>query len=189
MKATNANGLNATGCTIYVPNGGLIELNILPELTDSKGSVFNDEPVIGRSFPIKTYAHGENRSIGLNLYFYADSRDALEQNATYLLWLESAVYPRDADSATNLPFLPPPICKLKCGRMLATETVYIPTTGQEIKIPGTLCAVLKRYNFTAPRDVAWDESTLIPYYFTLSTEWDIVYNNDALPGQEKIING
>lgn len=184
MKATRSGGeLNfIPNCDILIPIGEItffgyplyheIKLRILPEITDSKSAAYQDEPVIGRSFPIKTYSHSENRSISMKLHFIIlDDSDAIT-NLKHLRAIESATYPRT--EAVNKPYLPPPVCKIRCGKLLAG---------------GYLCAVLKQYSVNFPTDVAWYEenSIYLPYKFDVELSWDVVYPNENLPGQEKIL--
>src|SRR4051812_22713439 len=125
MKATNEGGKLADipNCTITVPNfsDGDIVLKALPEISDSKSAAYNDEPVIGRSTPLKTYSHSENRIITMQLHFFTTSAEDSNQNIKYLRALESCTYPRKGTG--NLPFLPPPVCKIKCGKLLGDEGV------------------------------------------------------------------
>ena len=46
--------------------------------------------------------------------------------------------------------------------------------------------ILKSYSVKFPTDIAWDESTLLPYKFDVDTSWDVVYKSMDLPGQERI---
>jgi hypothetical protein len=172
--ATSPTGaLINTGWTLTIGQS-VIPLKILPDVSDSKSAQYNDEPVMGRSFPIKTYAYSENRTIGMTVYFYADTQQALNCNWTYCRIIQSATYPRSTIQMGNmLPYRPPQLCQLKGSALLAT---------------GPLCVVIKRYGLKIPRDVPLDPTTLIPYYFTMDIEMDVVYNSTDLPGQERIIS-
>jgi hypothetical protein len=186
MKATQINGDLAPipNCDIVVPTSRgqhLIPMRILPEISDSKSATYQDEQVIGRSFPIKTYSHGENRSITMKVHFVIlKSRDAFD-NIQHLRALQSAVYPRESNSS---PYLPPPICKIRCGHLLSSEY---------------LCVVLRQYNVTFDTTVAWFEGsadnnfigplqtdTYLPYKFDVDLTWEVVYQTKNLPGQDKI---
>ena len=178
MKATvNGKLRNIPNCYIKI-QGKEIPMNILPDISDGKSAVYNDEPVIGRSFPMKTYSHSDNRSINCTAYFMSTSEDDIENNLMYLRLIESAVYPRDKDFQ---PYAPPPVCALKCGSLLD------PVMGK-IK-PQDMCAVLKSYSVKFPTDVAWHEETNLPYKFSVDMQFDIVYESSSLPGQERIMNG
>lgn len=170
MKATNNLGaLNPVPCTINVAEIP-ITIYILPAITDSKGALYTDIPIIGRSFPVKTYAHSENRTIGMSLYFYAETRSKLKLNLSYHRLLQSATYPRES-FFNNLPFRPPPICTIKCGSLLSNDPLSV---------------VLLSYELEIPRDVPWDDEFGIPYYWMVKTNWNVVYDVTRLPGQEKI---
>src|SRR5690606_13912801 len=111
--------INLDDCYVYVPGRERIRLHALPDITDSKSASYNDEPIIGRSFPLKTFSHSENRSISMQLHFYVRKRSDIGENIINLRALESAVYPRDSSSGANAPFVPPPVCRIKCGGLLA----------------------------------------------------------------------
>lgn len=145
-----------------------IMFRILPEISDSKGASYNDEPIMGRSFPIKTYSHSENRSISMRAHFIVTEDEDIERNMADKRAIESASYPRDLGS----PYRPPPICKLKCGKVLGDSE---------------LCVILRNYNTSYPTNVAYDSATLLPYYFTMNLTWEVVYNTASLPGQELIM--
>ena len=53
-------------------------MNNLPEISDGKSAAYNDEPIMGRAFPLKTYSHSENRSISMTLHFYAIKKADLQ---------------------------------------------------------------------------------------------------------------
>lgn len=181
MKATTTGGdLQAIpGCEIRVPNGGTVQMYILPEITDSKSASYQDEAVIGRSFPIKTYSHSDNRSVTMKVHFIILKDTDAQRIMQEMRWLQSATYPR---SSTNAPFAPPPVCKLKCGKLLAGQ-------GTE----GYVCAVLRQYSVSFPTDVAWYKAEnsgtaeYLPYKFSMDLTWDVVYESQNLPGQDQII--
>lgn len=173
-KATNPLGslVEIENCYINIPGAGKITMRILPEISDSKSASYNDEPLIGRSFPLKTFSHGENRVISMQLHYVVTSRADILNNLKELRWLESAVYTRDSQS--GLPFVPPPVCTVKCGEILAKED---------------LCVVLKSYDVKFPTNVSWDKdafNTLCPYQFDVNTQWEVVYMSSQLPGQNRI---
>lgn len=165
-------------CQIEVPGAGVITMRILPEISDSRGVTYTDEAVIGRAFPIKTFSHGDNRTISMKCTFaILEDRDA-DLNLMYLRWLQSATYPRENNAN---PYLPPPICRIRCGNLLAGRDT-----------DGWLCVVLKQCNVSYPTDVVWHstvdgEGSYLPYKFDVDLNWDVVYSNQELPGQEKII--
>jgi len=188
MKATRKYGdLEAIpDCTLSIPvtpeGGGAatptdIEFYILPDISDSKGASYNDENLIGRSNPIKTYSHSENRSISVEIHFIALKREHIERNLEWLRTIQSAVYPRDGSGGA--PYLPPPICHFKCGQLLGQEGV---------------CVILKNYSVKFPTDVPWATvqvggiTSLLPYKFDVSTTWEVVYASSKLPGQHRIVD-
>jgi len=153
----------------FVQNGEFkIILNNLPEITDSKSASYNDEIVIGRSTPLKTYSQSDNRSISMQLHMIVSKASDVGYNLSVLKAIQSAVYPREGK---NVPFAPPPICRIKCGSLLGN---------------GELCVILKNYTVKFPTEVAWEENTFVPFKFDIDTSWDVVYKSSQLPGQEKI---
>ena len=147
-----------------------LEMKVLPELSDAKGATYSDEPLMGRSFPLKTYSHSDNRVIGMQIHMLVSSPGDIDYNLRALRAIQSAVYPRQG---SNAPFLPPPICRIRCGRLLAEED---------------LCVVLKNYNVKFPTEVAWDEETFVPFKFDIETSWEVVYKSSELPGAERIFS-
>lgn len=161
-------------CYIIVPisNGKdvTIEMQSVPEISDSKAATYSNEPILGRSQPQKTFSHSEDRIISMQIQRFTISPDDTYENIIILRALESAVYPRDG--VGDAPFLPPVVCKIKCGRQLADNE---------------LCVVLRNYDVKFPTDVAWDETTLLPYRIDISLTWETVYTSRDLPGQDKIL--
>lgn len=148
----------------------IITLDNLPDISDSKSANYNDETVIGRASPLKTYAQSDSRSISITLHFISSNKKDLKKNLQNLRAIQSAVYPRQGDSGA--PFIPPPVCKIKCGQLLSAD--------------GELCVLLKNYSVKFPTDVVWDSETYAPYKFDVDTTWDVVYTSKYLPGQERI---
>jgi len=147
-----------------------LDFKVLPDITDSKTVSYADEPVIGRSSPLKTYSQSDNRSISMQIHMVVSTESDVEYNLRALRAIQSAAYPRNGENGA--PFVPPPICRLKCGRIISE--------GQEI------CVVLKSYSVKFPTEVAWDEQTFVPYKFDIDTSWDVVYKSSDLPGQDRI---
>ena len=181
-KATLPNGdlKLIPDCELIIPgvphilNGtqiGQIVFNNLPEITDQKGAAYNDEPVIGRALPIKTFSQGENRSISVSFGLYVLKRGDEDTNLKILRAIQSAVYPREGSGA--LPYYPPPVCKLKCGKILSKNH---------------LCVIMKDYGLKVPTDVPWNQHTLIPIKMEISMSFDVVYPSKNLPGQEQIVS-
>lgn len=157
----------------YASNGEFkLIFKTLPEIGDSKTASYNDEQVIGRASPLKTYAQSDNRTISLQMHMIVSSPEDVDYNLAALRAIQSAVYPRKGHNGA--PFVPPPVCRMKCGMLL--------TEGQE------LCVILKSYSVKFPTEIAWDESTFVPYKFDIDTQWDVVYKSMDLPGQDRIFS-
>lgn len=176
-KATTNGVLNPIpDCKITIPNSGrdfVITLNNLPDISDSKGAAYNAEGIIGRSSPLQTYSHSEERTIGMTLHFFIVKPGDGIKNLQYLRAIQSAVYPRDGsiNGGNAVPYLPPPICKIKCGNILGDEE---------------LCVILKSYNVKFPTEVAWDYETYCPFRFDVETNWVVTYTTVDLPFQDRI---
>jgi hypothetical protein len=148
----------------------VLRFKVLPEISDSKTVSYNDEQVIGRASPLKTYAQSDNRTLSVQIHMVVSEASDVDYNLMAMRAIQSAAYPRKG--ANGAPFVPPPICRMKCGLLLSG--------GQE------LCVVLKSYSVKFPTEIAWDEQTLLPYKFDIDTSWDVVYKSSELPGQERI---
>lgn len=168
-------GLNLGSSTRAAVNKGYptdaIPMTILPDISDSKGATYNSEPIIGRSSPLKTYSHSENRQISWTANFMVCQKSDIALNLIYLRTIQSAVYPRNG--ANSAPYVPPPVCELCCGSLLSKS--------------GPICAVLTNYTVQYPTDNVWDEETKLPYKFSVTMTWEVVYMSDNLPGQERIL--
>ncbi len=172
MKATERDGslksLNSK-CYLDIPGYQKIQIRILPDYSDKKSAKYSDEPVIGRSTPLKSYSHSDGRAISLKLVFLSLNKSELQENKYNFFAISSLTYPRQGVSG---PYAPPPICKYKCGDLLGDTPLNL---------------ILDSYDLSVPTDVVWDDETLIPYYFTLSTSWSVVYNSGSLPNQEDVL--
>lgn len=158
-----------------------IDFNSLPTITDGKQAKYDGAPVIGRSNPILTYASSESRQIGLELPFVTlrlngGGVGSRSYNLEALRAIMSAAYPRTYESGA-IAFAPPPVCVIKFGSFL-TDGVANGGLG--------LCAVLVSYSVKNDPSVPSDPETLMPYKFTVSTSWTVVYDSETLPGQERI---
>lgn len=150
------------------PASSPLRMKVLPEISDTKSATYSDEPIMGRSFPLKTYSHSDNRVITMQMHMVVSEPMDVEYNLKALRAVQSVVYPRHNSST---PFLPPPVCKIRCGRLLAEDEV---------------CVVLKSYTVKFPTEVAWDELTFVPFKFDIDTNWEVVYKSSDLPGAERI---
>jgi hypothetical protein len=169
MQATSGGVLNQIPDCYVTIAGDTFIMTSLPEISDSKSAAYNDEAIIGRSFPMKTFSHSENRSIGVTFHFYVVSQNDIPKNIAAMRAIQSACYPRDGQGGA--PFIPPPVCQLKCGAMLGADE---------------LCVILRNYSVKFPTDVAWDEQYYCPYKFDVETTWEVVYESNDLPGQSRI---
>ena len=179
-KATDGSGdlIPIANCWIKIPGGegdSKIILNNLPDISDSKSAAYSDEPIIGRSMPLKTYSHSENRVISTKLHFFITKKSDAALNLRYLRRIESALYPQESDLFA--PYKPPVVCELQCGALLATSGTN----------PAPVCAILLSYNVTFPTDVAWDKETYCPYKFDVDCQWHVVYATNDLPWNSDII--
>lgn len=150
-----------------------IILDNLPEISDTKSASYSDETVIGRSSPIKTFSQSDNRSITMALHFIVSKPTDIQENIIKLRAIQSAVYPREGEGSggNRSPFIPPPVCRIKCGRLLSDRE---------------LCVILKSYSVKFPTEIAWAEGSFTPMKFDVDTQWDVVYASSDLPGQERI---
>lgn len=177
MKATNNGSLAPLNdCWVNIPvsgrsqDAGKIIFKSLPDISDAKTAVYNNEAIIGRSTPLYTYSHSGDRTISMTMHFFVVDKGDVEKNLGYLKLIQSAVYPRESDGSS--PFLPPVICQIKCGKVLANEP---------------LCCALQSYSVKFPTEVVWDERTFCPFRFDVETSWIVVYTSNDLPSQTRII--
>lgn len=169
-------------CYIEIPGAKKIILDNLPDIGDTKSASYADETIIGRASPVKTYSLSDNRSITMQLHFIISKPEDVRNNLENLRAIQSAAYPRAGSQGA--PFVPPPVCKIKCGQLLQKQ--------------GELCVVLKNYSVKFPTDVSWllrpdeegggsgGDSFFTPVKFDVDTTWDVVYSSATLPGQERI---
>lgn len=153
-------------CKIITPCGTIC-LRILPDISDSKGANYAQENAIGRSNPMITFAFSEPRMINTELHFMTTTTDDINDNWRSLSIIKSLVYPGTATVNGGAPFTPPPVVKFICGDLLDG--------------PNGLCLILKNYNTRYPTNVAWDEETYLPYQFSISCSWEVVYACRNLP--------
>lgn len=171
-KNATGSGEEGNNNSWLIMGGGEAKMyfRVLPDITDSKSASYNDEVVIGRSSPLKTYSQSDNRNISMVIHIVITEPSDIQLSLKALRIIQSAVYPRDGDNGA--PFIPPPVCRLKCGKLFS-ET-------------GEVCVVLKQYSVKFPTEVSWDESTYVPFKFDIDTNWDVVYKSADLPGSERI---
>lgn len=180
LATTTYGALNdISDCMIMIPGASAITFNVLPEISDTKSAHYNDEPVIGRSFPIKTFANGDNRSINMKIHLITLKQEDILKNMTTLRAIQSLAYPQSAGGGS--PYKPPPIAQLKCGDLFTVAN------------GGFVCVVLKSYSVSFPTDVVWDSGsggiagTMLPLKFDIDCQWDVVFSPTTLPGSEFIM--
>lgn len=185
MKATTNGKLNLIpDCEIKIPGAGApsitslgrrgtgtIPMYALPDISDTKSAIYNTEGIMGRAAPLYTYSHSGDRNISMQLHFFIINPGDGDRNLHYLRMLESAVYPRMGQTDGE-PYRPPPVCQIKCGKLLATRPV---------------CAVLQSYSVKFPTEVAWEAETYCPFRFDVDTNWIVVYTSSDLPYQNRIV--
>lgn len=173
MKATLPAGTLAPLSDCYIEIGGdRITMNILPDISDSKSAEYPDENAIGRSMPFKSFAYSANRTISWTAHFMVCKDGDQETIMDHLKLIESATYPQ-MDNTGGAPYAPPPLCQLKCGRLLAEDD--------------DICAVLKSYTVKFDTSVPWDEDGYVPYKMDVDMAFEVVYDQSELPGSEKIL--
>ena len=189
-ETSTGNLIPLSGCKIHI-QGQDIWLRVIPEITDTKSAAWNDEPIMGRAFPMKTYSHSENRSITMICHFVVIEEKDIQDNIRALRLIESAVYPMDDQ---RYPYRPPPVCRIECGQLLGGAQ-----NGFD-RMP--VCVILKSYSVQFPTDVPWDNNprsgsgastfgggTFLPYKFDITCNWEAVYPSTDLPGQDRIAYG
>lgn len=146
-------------CYIDIENR-IIPMTILPDISDSKSANYTNENSLGRTTPFVVFANGELRTISWTCHWVIKKSDDPDLYLGYIRTLQSAVYPTDQVGH------PPPLCKIKCGKILSS---------------GELCCVLKSYSIKFDTSVPWDESILIPYKLDIDLQFDVIYDQSNLP--------
>lgn len=167
MKATIPGGdLNSLPQCYIVVDNYTIEMDILPDISDSKSTNYANENAIGRTAPFVIFSNGELRNVSWTCHFICKKEGDTQKYMKHIRALQSACYP------TNESGHPPPICRLYCGTLLSTSE---------------LCAVLKSYSIKYDTNVPWEEDDLIPYKLDIDLQFDIVYNQSELPVSNDIL--
>lgn len=174
MKATNDGKLNVIpDFYIAIPGfGSPITVKALPDISDSKQASYNPETIMGRAAPMYTYSHSGDRTISIQLHLGITEEGDAEKNLETLRKIQSAAYPRQGTGGA--PYIPPVVCTIKCGDLLAKEPI---------------CAILQSYNVRFPTEVAWwtgDDGKYCPYRFDIDTSWVAVYTSSDLPYADRI---
>lgn len=156
-----------------------IYFETLPEITENKSATYNDEIVLGRSSPVKTFAHGDNRVITLTMNFIATHESDFIRYRQYMFAIASAAHPRYEQG-----YAPPDICKIQIGGILGNDPVS---------------CVLRNYDFNTENTTFWydrdaqDEAERNAMYmsmrFSINTNWDVVYSYESLPSNTDVHRG
>lgn len=158
-----------------VDNGSDVEIVMqsLPDISDGKGAQYADETSIGRAAPFKTYQNSDNRSISWDCHFVVTQESDIELYFKYIRAIQAAVYPQDGTEGgtAGAPYLPPPLCQIKCGNLLSKDFLNV---------------VMKQYSLKFDTQVPWHEETYLPYKFDVSLQFDVIYEQSSLPGMDMI---
>ncbi len=153
-----------------------IDMDILPDISDSKSANYANETGIGKASPYNIYSYSEVRSIGWTCHFVIQSiknenSKSAEKIMSNIRLLQSACYPQDDNG------YPPPICTLRCGDLLSNEEEGI-------------CAILRSYTVKYDTSVPWnthtDEGVFLPYKVDIDLTFDVAYNALNLPTDTRI---
>lgn len=144
-----------------------IDLRILPDVTDTKSANYSSEAVTGRTNPVVNYSYSEPRSIQTDIHFMVTQCEDIQRNLEDFRCIKALVYPGTSNGAA--PYSPPPVCKFQCGSLLGDFNSE------------AVCVVLRNYNVRFGTDVPWDVETYLPYRFTISCQWEVVYACSDLP--------
>lgn len=189
MLSTNlqTNGLAwIKGCYLYA-KGRTVYPTVLPELTDKHNATYSDEPIMGRSMPVKSYASSGDRIITWKWKFVNVNRESYLRNLEDYNFLKSLTYPISQPNSP-LPYEPPPICNIRCGSIFAGYAQQ----GLDLNVICTDCSA------SFPTDVAWtsfsssvmaeqEELNFMPMEFHVDTTFAVVYKATNLPGQERVM--
>lgn len=172
-KATQQSGvlIPIDDCYIEVVGQRKITMDNLPDISDTKKATYADESSIGRSTPFKNYSNSDNRAISWTCHFFVQKEGDSARILQDIRLLESCTYPK-TQSTGGAPYAPPPICHLKCGRLLADDYV---------------CAVLESYSIKFDTALPWSEDNFVPYKVDMDLQFQVVYNQSDLPGSERIM--
>lgn len=173
-RATQPSGklIDIDECYIEIVGQRKIIMNNLPDISDSKSASYADETSIGRSSPFKNYSNSDNRTISWTCHFFIQNDSDDYKIIDDMRLLESCTYPK-TQSTGGAPYAPPPICHLKCGRLLGDNYV---------------CAILKSYSVKFDTTLPWTEYSLVPYKLDIDLQFEVVYNQSDLPGSERIMD-
>lgn len=173
-KATQQSGalIPIDECYIEVVGAGRrITMDNLPDISDTKQATYSDEVSIGRAMPFKNYSHSDNRLISWTCHFLVQKLGDVDKIISDIRLLESCTYPQTKLTG-GAPYAPPPICHLKCGRLLGEKHI---------------CAILKSYSIKFDTTMPWSPISYLPYKVDMDLSFEVVYNQSNLPGSETIM--
>jgi hypothetical protein len=153
-------------CQLVTPCGTIC-FKILPDITDAKGANYAQENAPGRSSPLINFAYSEPRNINTEFHFMITTTNDINYNWRAVRIIQSLVYPQPPTSNLTAPFIPPPVVKFVCGDLMDGAS--------------GLCLILRNYTVRWPTDVAWESQTYLPYKFSISCSWEVVYACQDLP--------
>lgn len=191
IRATTVGGdfsgdlIDIKDCFLKIGDRPPFHFHTLPDLSESKAANYQDEVIIGRASPIKTYSDSANRTISAMFTLIVRKKADIKANLQFIRAVQSAVYPRQGDG--SVPYRPPVVCQFQCGALFQ-DPIANPTLTNLAAINSYVCCVIKDYSLKYPTDVPWDEETMLPYRVELSCNLDVVYKSENLPGQERIIS-
>ena len=119
-KATiGGNLVPINDCYLKIANWGTFTFNNLPDVTDSKGVSYGEDPFMGRSSPMVTYNHSNSRVISIQFHFFYYNDQEGRYNLQFLRAIQSLAYP--GGPANGVPYTPPAICKFRCGELFSRD--------------------------------------------------------------------
>ena len=171
---TNGSWVVIREITITVPGAGDVPIQVLPEISESKSAMVNDQNILGRSSPIKIYSGSSARtfSITLNYHILSEEDPVMIQKAVRAL--SAAVHPEYQGT-----YKPVPVCQIKIPGMI------------EDGKGGPAPVICKSYQITYDAQVWWyvTDELMMPSHISIATEWERVYSFQDLPGQANVIQG
>jgi len=160
--------------TAHYGKSDRIYMNNLPEISDQKSATYTEENAMGRSVPVKAFSNGSTRKIGWKFTMWSqEEKDRLAYIKT-VRTLEACVYPKE-DKSNILPYIPPPILSIKCGKLLADYELTV---------------ILTDYSLDFPTDQPWSiygNSLYWPTKVTMNLNFEVVYDSRYLPGASRIL--
>lgn len=155
----------------------IIYMYVLPNITDSKTTRYNDESGMGRTQPFKTFNEGGTRTIGWTTTLISYDAESTARNIATLRAFEAFTYPR-RDFSNTVPYVPPVVLSIRCGDLLASY-------GVELNV------VCTQYQVQFPTDQVWNSEYPVGIYLPAKVDvqlsFDVVYDSRYLPGADRIL--